>query len=461
MRDLILTALVFGSVPFMVLRPSIGVLVWSWLGYMNPHRATYGFAYNFPFVQVSALATFLGLVVSKEKIRFPWSGTTVVWFLWTLWFCITTLFALNSDAAFAGWSREIKVQAMVFVTLLVMHSKEKLERLVWVIVVSIGIFGVKGGLFTAAHGGNYIVWGPPSSFIEGNNELALALLTIVPLMRYLQTRTSNKWIKRGLAGAMVLCAFSIVGSYSRGALLGATAMTALLWLKSKRKIAFGVPIVLVFALAVMFMPDRWEQRMGTIQTYDQDASALGRINAWNFAFNLAKDHPVTGGGFNVFTKEMFARYAPNPEDVHDAHSIYFQVMGEHGFVGLFLFVLLGILTVTTASWVIRKTRDHPELQWAHDLGSMIQVSFAGFAVGGSFLGLAYWDLPYHLMAIAVLTKVIVRDALAAPAPAVGEPAVAQPTGAPQAGLPQPGLTQAGGAAPANPYPGASRGLPSG
>jgi hypothetical protein len=100
------------------------------------------------------------------------------------------------------------------------------------------------------------------------------------------------------------------------------------------------------------------------------------------------------------------------------------------------------MTVITANWVIRKTRDHPELQWAHDLGSMIQVSFAGFAVGGSFLGLAYWDLPYHLMAIAVLTKVIVRDALAAPAPAVG--VAAQPPALPPAGVPQ-----------------ASRGLPSG
>jgi putative inorganic carbon (hco3(-)) transporter len=458
MRDLILTAIVFGSVPFMVLRPSFGVLIWSWLGYMNPHRATYGFAYNFPFVQVAALSTILGLIFSKEKVRFPWNGTTFLWMLWTAWFCVTTVFALNGADALEGWSREIKVQAMVFVTLLVMHSKEKLERLVWVIVISIGLFGVKGGIFTAVHGGNYIVWGPPSSFIEGNNELALALLTVVPLMRYLQTRSSSKWIRRGLAAAMVLCAFSIVGSYSRGALLGATAMAGLLWLKSKRKIAFGIPIFAVFVLAVMFMPDRWGERMGTIQTYDQDASALGRINAWNFAFNLAKDHPVTGGGFNVFTHEMFARYAPNPQDVHDAHSIYFQVLGEHGFVGLFVFVMLGIATVTTASWIIRKTRAHPDLQWAHDLASMIQVSFAGFAVGGAFLGLAYWDLPYHLMAIAVLTRVIVREALdAAPAPAEGPRLAALPRPADGGAPAYPPPSMPG---PGNRLTGASRRLPS-
>ncbi len=438
MRDLVLTAIVFGAVPFMLLRPSIGVLVWSWLGYMNPHRATFGFAYNFPFVQVSALATFAGLLFSKEKIRFPWNWTTVIWLLWTVWFSVTTMFALNGAGAYVGWEREIKVQAMVLVTLLVMHSRQKLEQLVWVIVISIGIFGVKGGVFTAAHGGNYIVWGPPSSFIEGNNELALALLTIVPLMRYLQMRSPSKWVKRGLAAAMVLCAFSIVGSYSRGALIGATAMTAVMWLKSKRKIALGIPIAIVFIVAVMFMPDRWNERMNTIQTYDQDASALGRINAWNFAYNLARDHPITGGGFNVFTHEMFARYAPNPADVHDAHSIYFQVLGEHGFVGLALFVLLGILTVTTARWIIRNTRDHPELVWASELASMIQVAFAGFAVGGAFLGLAYWDLPYHLMAIAVLAKVIVRDSLASPVSAIGS------TESPQASIERGALARSSG-----------------
>ncbi len=419
MRDVILTLLVFGAVPYMLVRPSIGVLVWSWLGYMNPHRATWGFAYAFPFVQVSAIATALGLLFSREKLRFPWSGTTVVWVLWTMWFSLTTVLAVNHTLAYPGWEREIKVQAMVLATLLVMHSRERLHQLVWVIVVSIGFFGVKGGLFTVAHGGKYIVWGPPSSFIEGNNELALALLTIVPLMRYLQTQAVNKWVKHGLAASMALCAFSIVGSYSRGALLGAVAMGFILWLKSRRKIVLSVPIVLLAIAAVEFMPERWFERMHTIHSYEQDPSALGRINAWTYAINFAFDHPITGGGFNAFTPDMFQRYAPNPQDFHDAHSIYFQVLAEHGFVGLVLFLLLGFLTVATASWIIRNTRDHAELAWAAELAKMIQVALAGFAVGGGFLGLAYWDLPYHLMAIVVLTKAVVRGALASPVATAG------------------------------------------
>lgn len=432
MRDLLLTAFVFGALPFMVMRPSIGLLIWAWLGYMNPHRAAYGFAYSFPFVQVSAIATLLGIAFGKEKARFPWTGTTVIWLLWTMWTGVTTVFAFSVDAAYPGLDRFFKVQVMILVTLLLMHSRVKLNQLVWMIVFSIGAFGVKGGLFTVLTGGGSIVWGPPESFIEGNNELALALLTIVPLMRYVQTQATNKWIKHGLSGAMALCAFSIVGSYSRGALVGGLAIVIVLWMKSRHKLAFGAPLLVVAILAFNFMPSGWSERMNTIGTYEQDASAGGRINAWNFAYRLASDYPITGGGFNVFTPANFVRYAPNPADVHDAHSIYFQVLGEHGFVGLFLFLTLGILTYRNCSWVIRRTRGREDLRWANDLAAMNQVALVGFAVGGAFLGLAYFDLPYHLVAIGVLAKAVTREALAAPPVTAEVPALVanRPTAAP-------------------------------
>ena len=86
--------------------------------------------------------------------------------------------------------------------------------------------------------------------------------------------------------------------------------------------------------AIMFMPDVWETRMSTIETYEEDGSAMGRINAWTMAYNLANARPIVGGGFEIYTRRMFQQYAPDPEDVHSAHSIYFQMLGEHGYVGL-------------------------------------------------------------------------------------------------------------------------------
>jgi len=44
MRDLFVTAVIFGLLPFIFKRPWVGILVWAWLSYMNPHRLAWGFA---------------------------------------------------------------------------------------------------------------------------------------------------------------------------------------------------------------------------------------------------------------------------------------------------------------------------------------------------------------------------------------------------------------------------------
>lgn len=412
MRDLLVTAVIFGAIPFILARPYVGVFVWSWISYMNPHRMSWGFAYNMPFAAITAIAVFIGMFFSKEPKRIPWTPVTIVWLLFVIWMCITTVFALTPHAA-GELDRTLKIQLMTLVTLMLMGSRERIHQLIWVITLSIGFFGIKGGVFVLATGGAYKVWGPAGSFITGNNELALALIIVLPLMWYLRLQTDNKWLRHGFMVAMALMVFSILASYSRGAFLAGTAMLLMLWIKSRHKMVIGVTMVVVVTIALAFMPEKWSERMETIETYQEDGSAMGRINSWWFAYNLAKDRPLVGGGFHTFTKELFYKYAPNPENFHDAHSIYFEVLGEQGFVGLILFLTMWLLTFRTGSWIVRKTRDVENLTWARDLAAMIQVSLVGYAVGGAFLGLAYFDLPYHLMAIVVLIRMIVEQELAA------------------------------------------------
>jgi probable O-glycosylation ligase (exosortase A-associated) len=100
---------------------------------------------------------------------------------------------------------------------------------------------------------------------------------------------------------------------------------------------------------------------------------------------------------------VFQQYAPDPYNVRDVHSIYFETMGEHGFIGFGLFVLLGFFAWIRARQIIKRCKKDPEKKWASDMASMIQVSLVGYAAGGAFLGMAYFDLPYHLMIILVLT----------------------------------------------------------
>ena len=139
-----------------------------------------------------------------------------------------------------------------------------------------------------------MVWGPEGTFIGGNNEIALALIMTIPLMHYLQTISNDTRVRHGLTIAMILCALAALGSYSRGALLAIAAMGFFLWFKSQHKLRIGLLLLLAVPPAVAYMPDKWAERMDTINKYEEDGSVQGRFNAWWMAYNLAKDRPDWG-----------------------------------------------------------------------------------------------------------------------------------------------------------------------
>ncbi len=407
MRDIALLGFFLIAIPFMLKRPSLGVIMWVWLSVMNPHRLTYGFAYSLPLAAACAGITIIGLLTTKEDKRLPLVPPVVMLAFFMGWMCLTSLFPYHDGAGYDMWSRVMKILLMLFVAMALVHSKKEIHWVVWTIVFSLGFYGAKGGLFTVMTGGNYIVWGPEGSFIEGNNELALALIIAIPLMRYTQIGLPKKWQKLAMTGVMMMCVFAALGSHSRGALLAMGAMAGFLWWKSRNKFAMAIMLVMAGIVGLSFMPAEWWERMHTISSYNEDASALGRINAWHMAFNLAKDRPL-GGGFEIYDFDTFGRYAPDPLDVHAAHSIYFQILGEHGFIGLLLFMSVGFATWMMAGRTARMAKHTPELLWARQLMDMVKVSMIGYAVGGAFLSLAYFDVPYFMIVIVVATHELVR-----------------------------------------------------
>ena len=418
MRDLILTALVLGSVPFILRNPFIGLLMWVWLGIMNPHQLTWGFSRSMPFAQIVAITTLVSMVFHTAKLHpFPRDRVAVLLVIFVIWLCISPLTSFHPELEFKFWDRVIKIQIMGLAALLILGTREHLHKLAWVLALSIGFYGIKGGLFTIATGGHSRVWGPANSFIADNNQLALAIIMGIPLFRYLQLHSENRWVKRGCLAAIVLCSASAIGSQSRGAFLAIMAMAAFLWTKSRRKGLVGILVLSVAPLAWLLMPDSWSERMSSIQTYEQDGSAMGRINSWWMAWHLAVDRFPIGGGFAIYEPDIFARYAPDPTTVLVAHSIYFQILGEHGFLGLALFLSIFGFSWANGAWIVRNTKGKAGLEWAHDLAAMCQVSLIGYAVGGAFLSLTYFDLPYYIVIILVVLRVMVRRELAAaPAP---------------------------------------------
>jgi probable O-glycosylation ligase (exosortase A-associated) len=414
MRDFLIVIIVFGSIPLILARPQVGILMWYWISLMNPHRWTWGYAYTLRVALVVGVATILAWLVSSERKIPP--NTAITWFLvgLAIWISITTIFAQVPSSADPQWQEAIKILLMTFIATCVVNSKERIVQALWVIAFSIGVYGIKGGLFSIATGGHYRVWGPEQSFIEDNNQLGLALIMVVPLLHFLTSQTTSKWIRLGILGSMGLTIIATLCTYSRGAFVALSITLFAFWLKAKRRFLTGTVALVVLGGALAALPSSWYDRMYSIDNYEQDESAQGRINSWMFALRLAADRPLTGGGFRVVDDtSLYFRYVPNADVVHNFHSIYFEVLGEHGWVGLFFFLGLLACCFLTAQSIIRTVRNRPDLEWAGQVAAAIQVSLVGYCTAGAFVNLGFYDLFYALVAILTSTRVVVSAAVTA------------------------------------------------
>jgi len=307
----------------------------------------------------------------------------------------------------------LKIQFFTLIILAMLTSRERIEKILWVTAFSIGFYGIKGGIYTISTAGSGRVWGPPGGYFEGNNELGLTLVIIIPIFYYLLSVTTRVWLRYLIVASMVLCTIATLGTQSRGAFLSIAACAIFLWLKSKQKVLLSLVFIIAIPFAYQSMPQTWHDRMATI--YEQkeenyDGSIQGRLNAWRMAINLASDQ-FFGGGFNATNRANFYMYAPNPENLVDSHSIYFQILGKHGWPGLFIYLSMYISALLLANKTIKKVKKHDDLLWAMRLSQMLQVSLIAFAVGGTFLGLAYFDLPFQILVTIAATYAIAMKEL--------------------------------------------------
>jgi putative inorganic carbon (HCO3(-)) transporter len=345
-------------------------------------------------------------------VKLPRSPVVVVLVLFILWMTVTTAFAIFPGDALDQLTKVFKIQLMTLVALAALHEKRHIQLFVWVNTLSLAFFGAKGGIHTIVTAGGSRVWGP-GGFIGGNNEIGLAMLMAIPFLYYLYLQHRQRWLRMVLLVAILLTSIAVLGTQSRGGFLAVIAMATVLWWRAPRKLISGTVIVATMVVAGAILPETFYDRMATIRNYQDDSSAVGRLYSWQTAISIANSRPF-GAGFAMYQQGVTDRYGAGSRfegkidgkilQARAAHSIYFQVLGEHGWVGLLLFVGLFALTWRIASRLRRQTRGDAELLWVHQLAGLCQVSLVGFGVGGAFLSLAYFDLPYNIMIIVVVTE---------------------------------------------------------
>ncbi len=413
MRDLVLLIALACMLPLPFIAPHAGVLIWGWISFMSPHSETWGIVNDLRLNLIFAVLTIVAWLISREPKRLHLDATAWLIILFAVWITVTTMTAIDQDRAWRLWNRHIKSFIFILIILALTTSRVRVHALMWIIAISLGYWSVRGGIFSLVTGGQQTVFGPEKSMIRDNNHLALALVMSMPVLNYLRQQSAVKFVRYGLLATMGLTLLSVLISYSRGGILALAAAVALLWVRSRAK-ALTLLLVVPVGLAVYgFVPEQLINRIQTLGNVADDGSFQGRVDAWLVSARYAIDHPLVGAGFSgTYSQEIFARYNPDARDVRAAHSIYFQVLGDHGFVGLGIFLAIAFVAVRNASWIVRATRGRPELYWARDLAMMLQISLCSYFVAGAALSMAYYDVYFVMVAVLALTRHQVEIALA-------------------------------------------------
>lgn len=424
MRDFFLTAFIFCIAPVAIVRPWIGVLAFFWLGFMNPHKLSWGFARGMPYAQILALCTLLGLLITKDKRSVPWTTELVLMVALAAYFTFTTFFAWAPPQAWVQWDKVVKIYFMTFVMTMLIYDKKKIHAMLLVTALSIGFYGVKGGIFTLTSGGANMVLGPEGTFLEGNTFLGLAMVMVVPLLVFLAREEQRKWWRRGLYFTAGLTCVATIFTYSRGAMLGLAVVLPLLFLKAKAKVPFLLIFVPLAYVGYLWAPQSIFHRAEMIGEYQEDRSAMQRLQAWSVAWNVALDNPLTGGGFELeyvadprkWLSHADRKYDPYGDTPRAAHSIYFQMLGQHGFIAFGLFIAFLVALMLRLVKLKRLSKRHEEYAWFANYSDALLIGMVGYLVSGAFLNAAYFDLMYVFAGIAAILQREASLALKAKAP---------------------------------------------
>lgn len=401
MRDALLILALFAALLVTLRYPFVGLITWAWFALMNPHQMAYG-VYGLQLNVIIAGVTILSLAIHGEGKRFRFDRITGLLLFFALWLFVSQTFSLDPKNSAVYFDRFIKIIGFVALCAAMTTDKLRFHALVWMLVIGVGYFALKGALFTLVTLGEYRVQGLPNTVMEDNNHTGIIIATILPMILYLRGEATNRLVRIGLAGLFVAAIVAILGTHSRGAFVALVVFAGFFWLRSKRKLSILAALALVLIPAVAFMPAKWTERMTTITEAAQDASFMGRVDAWVINTKLALAHPFTGAGLrNSYQKPIAASVDPErAESAKAAHSVYFEVLGGSGFVGLAIYLsLLATAFFTALSFHLRK--DDVSLDpWMAKFGYFAQMSLVVFCVGGATVSIEMWD--GYLLIVALI-----------------------------------------------------------
>ncbi len=420
MRDIVFVIFFAIILVISVRKPFIAIAIWLWSGLFVPIYWLYGFAESIRYNMVFAASGIIAYLVYQNKPKMSVDSLFILVMLFLLHTTITTTTSLiDHNISWIAWENLFKAILLFVFICLTIRKPNHFDLMIWIIALSIGFFALVEGLKFVKSFGGHQIHGPGGHILADSNHIALAILMTIPLFIYLISATPDKWLKIGLIGLVVLSVLAVLGTKSRGGFIGLLIVGGYFWYKSNRKVLATFGILIVVLIASNLVTDSWSSRMETIETAEEDSSFTNRIVSWKIHTLMAVERPFLGGGFRApqygyiwrdlaqdFDKLSFIPSPPPDDKAWAAHSIYFQVLGDHGFYGLTLYLLIICLSFLKLSSIEKYFRN----SWQARLSKMIKISFMAYCVSGAAVSMAYFELFYVLLGLVFCLSALKAEA---------------------------------------------------
>ncbi|MCA8941410.1 MAG: putative O-glycosylation ligase, exosortase A system-associated [Planctomycetes bacterium] len=417
MRDLIIALLILSTLPAAFRRPFVGLCVFSWLAYMRPQDLCWGFARSLRLSFLAGITMMAGYFAFEFGKRSFTRSTGRGWLMIGVLVCVTaSLFVAYEvdEYVMTYYSEFVKIIAIALFTIGQVDTKQRLRAVLWIIALSLGFYGVKGGLWGVMTGG--VIKQGPGGMMGDNNDFALAMVMNLPILFYMSSLETNRILKLVVKAMFFFSCVTILLTHSRGGFLSMVIVFMVLAWRSGKLFQAGFALSAAAVAFLLFAPDHVLARLGTLEQGGQESSAGARLKSWTVALRIIKARPLLGVGLRNFQagyEEFGSEFLAPGIEGHVAHNSYLQIWAEHGTFAITLYMMLLISMFLGAQKLRRMARGRPDLAWAETYARMFEATNAGFMFGAFFLNRGHFDLTYHLFALMTCALYVTRKHYAA------------------------------------------------
>ena len=417
---------------FALQSPLYAACLYLWIAYFRPESWAWSDVFaSLNLSYIAGVYLVVRSVLGSVPIRIDWrSGLLLLFLIHSL---IATMLGVHSAASLEYWWDFAKVIVVSVLLLNIIRTPAELRLVLIVITLSLGFEAGKQGwaqmvLNPGARNDN----GVP--FLGDNNLVAVGMAMLLPVVGALAA-TSTGWWKRGCQFLSIGVLYRAISTYSRGGFLSIGVVGATWFWRSPNKFRSFLAVALAAALILPVLPPAFWERMSTITAAsdERDDSAASRLHFWRVAVAMANDRPLIGVGHRGYERAYNqydwteGQYKTN----RAVHSAWFGVLGDLGYPGLLLFILIvfGSLRSCRRVRLAAKRGELPEELGRYAIA--FETAIVAFMVGGSFVSFQYCEMLWHYFALTIaLERVALRvvveaterqDAAAMTAPANVEP----------------------------------------